>query len=226
MIISFSGCNLPAGKIKYKDARFDALVAKDKPKKESPFYAEFVKDEFAKFDCILVSKDKLLDVIVSDLEKCEERIGKFSSEDEVIKKCISALESEKLICDLLNDDELKSIAGYNFTTAKPAAIVDKDIDSNKAIETALEKAGVVLFYTSGPQEVHVWNVPKNSDIVTCAGKIHTDLARGFIKADIVSFEDYIKAHNMNDCRKLGLVKVVDRDYIIQSGDIIEIRFNV
>jgi len=69
-------------------------------------------------------------------------------------------------------------------------------------------------------------VRQDADIVTCAGKIHSDLARGFIKADIVSYDDFLKAYNMQEARTRGLVRVVDRDYTIQAGDIIEIRFNV
>ncbi len=62
--------------------------------------------------------------------------------------------------------------------------------------------------------------------MTCAGKIHSDLARGFIKADIVSYEDFLQVYNMQEARSKGLVKLVDRDYTIQEGDIIEIRFNI
>ncbi|MBR5946543.1 DUF933 domain-containing protein, partial [bacterium] len=62
--------------------------------------------------------------------------------------------------------------------------------------------------------------------VTCAGKIHSDLARGFIKADVVSFEDFMTVFNMSEAQKKGLVKLVDKDYVIPDGSIIEIRFNV
>ena len=62
--------------------------------------------------------------------------------------------------------------------------------------------------------------------MTCAGKIHTDLAKGFIKADIVSFNDFKDVFNLQEARTKGLVKLVGREYIIQEGDIIEIRFNV
>lgn len=99
-------------------------------------------------------------------------------------------------------------------------------DTNDMISDVLEKAGMMFFYTSGPKESHAWLVEKNSDIVTCAGKIHTDLARGFIKGDIVEFDDYMSAHNFNDCRTKGFVKVVDRDFIVPDGSVIEIRFNV
>ena len=91
---------------------------------------------------------------------------------------------------------------------------------------ALEKADNMFFYTSGPKESHAWLVKKNSDIVTCAGKIHSDLARGFIRGDVVQFDDYLSCHNFNECKSKGFAKVVEKDYIVQPGEIIEIRFNV
>ena len=71
-----------------------------------------------------------------------------------------------------------------------------------------------------------WPVADGADIVSCAGKIHSDLARGFIKADIVSYQDLISVYNMQEARAKGLVKLVDRDYAICPGDIVEIRFNI
>jgi len=67
---------------------------------------------------------------------------------------------------------------------------------------------------------------KNTDIVTCAGQIHSDLARGFIRADIVPFEEYFKYYNFKECKSKGVAKLVDKDYIVQPSDIIEIRFSV
>ena len=87
-------------------------------------------------------------------------------------------------------------------------------------------ASIVFFYTAGKKEVHAWPVPEGADIVSCAGKIHSDLARGFIKADIVSYQDLIGVHNLQEARSKGLVKLVDRDYAIRPGDVVEIRFNI
>ena len=84
----------------------------------------------------------------------------------------------------------------------------------------------MFFYTSGTSESHAWLVPSGSDIVTCAAKIHSDLARGFIKGDVVSFDNYMSCHNFNECKSKGFAKMVNREYIVQPNEIIEIRFNV
>jgi ribosome-binding ATPase YchF (GTP1/OBG family) len=74
--------------------------------------------------------------------------------------------------------------------------------------------------------VHAWAVPKGTDIVTCAGRIHTDLARGFIRAEIAHFDGIMASHNFNDAKTKGLVTVVGKEYTIQPGDVIEVLFNV
>jgi ribosome-binding ATPase YchF (GTP1/OBG family) len=106
------------------------------------------------------------------------------------------------------------------------ALVNEGTPVNDIIEKALEKAGYMFFYTSGPTESHAWLVKQGSDIVTCAGTIHSDLARGFIKGDVVSLEDYLNCHNFKECISKGISKLVDRDYIVQPNEVIEIRFSV
>ena len=67
---------------------------------------------------------------------------------------------------------------------------------------------------------------KNADAVTCAGKIHTDLARGFIRAEIVSHENLMTAHNFKDAASQGLTQLVEKDFPIPEKTVLEIRFNV
>ena len=85
---------------------------------------------------------------------------------------------------------------------------------------------MMFFYTVGKDEVHAWLVEKNTDAVTCAGKIHSDLSRGFIKAELLSFEDMMAAHNMQDARARKLTRLVDRDHAIPINSILDIQFNV
>jgi ribosome-binding ATPase YchF (GTP1/OBG family) len=229
MKIGFTGIALPEGKVKYNDERMNALVEKDKPKKVSPFYAEFMKDNFVQAESIIVAKDAVLDLLIQDIEKCESRVERCETEEEklLLQRCISLLEQEKPLCDCSFTEQekeiLRQLAPASF---KPVVIVDPGTDANTCIKLALDKAAVIFFYTSGPKETHAWLVNRGSDIVTCAGKIHTDLARGFIKGDVISFDGYMQIHNFNDGKKKGAVKEVDREHIVLDGDIIEIRFNV
>jgi hypothetical protein len=231
MKIAFTGLDLPEGKVKYDDPNVNKLVAKFAPKKISPYFFGFVKDDFGQADAIAVSSDSILDLLILDMEKLENRIGRLDPDGEeavLLKRCIEFMEQEHPLCDMdLSDSDhaiLTELAPLSFKPTLVVAEYDGNIDN--LIKAVMEKAEVMFFYTAGKPEVHAWFVKKGDDIVTCAGKIHSDLARGFIKAEIVNIKDYDEAHNLNDARSKGLAKLVDRDYIIQEGDIIDIRFNV
>ena len=229
MKIGFTGIELPEGKSKYNDEALIALEKKDKPKKVSPFFVEFICDEFIQTEAIVVPEDKVLDLLILDMEKSDARLERATddSEKDVLKKCMENLENEVPLCDVeFSEAENEMVNAAAFLSSKPVVIVKDEMDLNTIIAMALEKAGYMFFYTSGPKESHAWLVEKNSDIVTCAGKIHSDLARGFIRGDVVSLDDYLNCHNFNECKSKGFAKVVEKDYIVQPNEVIEIRFNV
>lgn len=229
MKIGYTGLELPAGKVKYDDGRVAALVEKHKPKKIVPFFAELLPQELVKCDCVAAPKDQALELVIPDMEKCEQRLVNAESDTErlLLEKCQKLLEQETFLSDAeFNADELKILAGLNFISMKPVLLLAETLPVNEVIKQALNKAKIIFYFTAGPTEVHAWPIKAGSDILMAADKIHSDLARGFIRADIVSFDDYMKCHNMNDAKKQGIAKVVDRDYITQDGDVIEIRFNV
>jgi len=85
---------------------------------------------------------------------------------------------------------------------------------------------LISFFTVGPKEAHSWTCRNDDTVVTAAGKIHTDLARGFIRAEVISYEDYVKCGGEVGAREKGLLRTEGKSYIMQDGDIIHIRFNV
>ena len=229
MKIGFTGLDLPEGKVRYDDPLFDQIAEKCKPKKIAPYYAELLPEEFVQSDAIAVSAENALDLFINDMEKCESRIERSDdeSEKELMKRCLTELESEIPLCDVeFTDRERETLQDSGFLSLKPVTIFQSKPDASEVMKKSFEKAGVIFFYTVAPPEVHAWDVKKGTDMITCAGKIHSDMARGFIKADVVSVDDFMSSHSFNDCRKKGLVKVVDKDHIIDGGEIIEIRFNV
>ena len=148
-------------------------------------------------------------------------------EIKLLQKCMDSLEKEMPLCDVQFDEPEKEILnGLMPFSLKPTVQLKGKEDINTIIQLAMEKADYMFFYTSHPRETHAWFVPKGTDIISCAGKIHSDLARGFIKGDVVSYQDYLHHHNFNDCKTKGIAKTVEKNYIVQPNEIIEIRFNV
>ena len=229
MIIGFSGIDLPQGKIKFHDQKLITLVNKDNPKKISPYFFEFVLDNFIQSFAIIVPKDKILDILIYDMEKIENRMQRISNPIEIklMEKCMNYLDQEILLCDIsFNDSEKELLKLLSLISMKPIVLLKGDEEINNIIFLAIEKADYMFFYTSGIQESHSWFVPKGSDIISCAAKIHTDLARGFIKGDVVKYQDYLEYHNFNECKTKGVAKMVDKDYIVNPHEVIEIRFNI
>ncbi len=86
--------------------------------------------------------------------------------------------------------------------------------------------GLQTYLTAGPKETRAWTIPKGATAPEAAGVIHTDFQRGFIKAEIVSFDDLVEAGSMNAAKAAGKVRMEGKDYVMQDGDVVEFRFNV
>jgi len=90
----------------------------------------------------------------------------------------------------------------------------------KLIHTAFEQLGLITYYTTGEKETRAWTIVKGSTAPEAAGKIHTDLQKGFIRAEVISLSDMIKYKNRVEAKKAGLAKAEGKDYIVKSGDVI------
>jgi hypothetical protein len=230
MKIAYTRLNLPQGKIKYNDGIFVGLVEKFQPAKVSPYYFEFLLEDYESADVIAIANEYALDLLILDMEKIEGRLSRTEdpSEKGLLEKCLAQLENQKPICDLSLDNAERAIVKALRPLSFTPTLVYKEtsLDPNIVCSDGMEKAGMMFFYTVGKEEVHAWLVEKDTDAVTCAGKIHSDLARGFVKAELVSCEDMMTVHNMQDARSKKLTKLVDSDYVIPMNSILDIRFNI
>jgi ribosome-binding ATPase len=86
--------------------------------------------------------------------------------------------------------------------------------------------GLQTYLTAGPKETRAWTIPKGATAPEAAGVIHTDFQRGFIKAEIVSFDDLVEAGSMLKAKEAGKVRMEGKDYVMADGDVVEFRFNV
>ena len=97
---------------------------------------------------------------------------------------------------------------------------------NKLIHLSYDLLGLISFLTSGEDEVRAWTIKKGTDAQRAAGKIHSDIERGFIRAEVVAFDDFILHRTMAAAREKGLVRLEGKTYEVKDGDIINFRFNV
>jgi hypothetical protein len=97
---------------------------------------------------------------------------------------------------------------------------------DKLIKSSYKLLGLITFLTAGPQEARAWTIKRGTKAPQAAGKIHSDIERGFIRAEVVSFADLVAASSYNAAREKGLVRLEGKDYIMQDGDLTNFRFNV
>jgi GTP-binding protein YchF len=97
---------------------------------------------------------------------------------------------------------------------------------NRVIRAGYSLLGLHTYFTAGPKEVRAWTIPVGATAPNAAGKIHTDFEKGFIRAEIVAYNDYIQGNGEQGAKEAGKWRLEGKDYIVQDGDIIHFRFNV
>jgi len=97
---------------------------------------------------------------------------------------------------------------------------------DQLILSAYDLLGLMTFLTAGEKEVRAWTIERGTRAPAAAGKIHSDIERGFIRAEIVSYDDYVKYRTMDALRNAGLVRQEGKEYVMQEGDVVNFKFNV
>jgi len=102
----------------------------------------------------------------------------------------------------------------------------KELGMSRLIKVSFDLLNVHSFFTAGEKEVHVWTLRKGSNAREAAGTIHSDMEKGFIRAEVISFDDLMTYGTTAEARNHGRLRVEGKNYIIEDGDILEIRFNI
>ena len=97
---------------------------------------------------------------------------------------------------------------------------------NRMIRLSYDLLGLQSFFTVGPDEVRAWTVRRGATAPEAAGEIHTDLQKGFIRAEVVTYNDLMTLGGMTEARTHGKLRLEGKEYIVQDGDILNIRFNI
>ena len=159
-----------------------------------------------------VSEDQL-----QNLENDENvlKLREYAKKDnsEVIELCVKI---EEEISALEDEDKKEMLEAMGL----------EESGLDKLIKKSYDLLGLMSFLTAGEPEVRAWTIKKGTKAPQAAGKIHSDIEKGFIKAEVVSYNDLIKAGSMNSVKEKGLLRLEGKDYIMQDGDIVLFKFNV
>jgi GTP-binding protein YchF len=112
---------------------------------------------------------------------------------------------------------------------RPAFMAEYGIQAlarDRIVRACFDALGLIFMLTAGPEEVRAWPLPRGTTAVDAAAKVHTDLARGFIKAETVAFDDLNAAGSLRDAKAAGKVRLEPKSYVVQDGDVITVKFNV
>src|SRR4051794_35173636 len=97
---------------------------------------------------------------------------------------------------------------------------------NRLIRAGYGLLGLYTYFTAGPKEVRAWTIPSGATAPQAAGVIHTDFERGFIRAEVASFDDYVASRGEQGAREAGKLRLEGKDYVVRDGDVVHFRFNV
>ncbi len=232
MKISLFGVSgIVLGKHNVKDPRLDQAHKLVEAQKKTYAQVDVVEEkETLTADAILTSRAALSDLLMKDLDAVETRLNRDAGESEkaVLQKLADALMSEKPVSKVgLTEDELKAISAHNFYSNKPVIVAEEaELAAPDALLVrAFKESGYISFLTVGGKENRAWPIRAGLTAWEAAGTIHTDIQKGFIRAEIISFVDFIEAGGETQAKRSGKQRLELKTYVIQDYDVANFRFN-
>jgi GTP-binding protein YchF len=148
--------------------------------------------------------------------------------DDSLKAKMQALvaPSEAIFLDAKFESELVELDDDEEARAMLAEMGVTEPGLDTLARVGFDTLGLQTYLTAGPKETRAWTIPQGATAPEAAGVIHTDFQRGFIKAEIVSFDDLMAAGSMQKAKEAGKVRMEGKDYVMADGDVVEFRFNV
>ena len=230
-ICLFGITGIALGKHNLKDSRLDQADKLVEAQKKTYAQVDVVEEkEMLTCDAILTSRTALSDLLMKDLDFVETRLGRDAGEAEkaVLQKLADALISEKpLSAAGLTAEELKAISAHNFYSNKPVVVgAETELAAPDALLVrAFKESGYLSFLTVGGKENRAWPIRAGMTAWEAAGAIHTDIQKGFIRAEIISFADFIEAGGETQAKRAGKQRLELKTYVMQDYDVANFRFN-
>jgi len=222
---------IPLGKQNVKDPRLDQADKLVSAKKKTYVQVELVGEEAAQdADVIMTLKESRLDLILRDLDFVETRLSRApeTGEGALLQKFKSALEKEEFLSVLeLSPEERELVSGYGLVTLKPVVVVENNEleDLGALLFKVIGLSGFISFLTVGDKENRAWLIKKGTTAWEASGAIHSDIQKGFIRAEIISFSDFIQAGGETQAKQAGKMRLEPKEYVMQDADLASFRFN-
>ncbi len=220
------------GKEDIADKRIDVLKQMFNSAKKVFIQAEVVTDEIklVEADVIVCQERSRLDLIIHDMEFIETRLERSQNNEEkvLLLKFRERLEKEQFLNGLtLNDAERAFVEGGSLLTLKPVLVASPEQleDRKKLFLDAYYAGGYISFFTAGDKDSHAWPLKAGATAWDAAGAIHTDIQRGFIRAEVVNYKDLVVDGSLSKAKSNNHVRLEMKDYVVQDGDYLVIRTN-
>ncbi len=220
------------GKANIIDDRIEALKVMFNSPKKVYIQADVVIDagKLVEADGIVAPESAKLDLIVNDMEFVETRLERSTDDLEkgLFGRFKELLDKETFLSQAqLNEEEKKLIAGYSLLTIKPVYLAKAEEleDKDKLLFQAYYHFGYISFFTAGDKDAHAWSIKKGANAWEASGAIHSDIQKGFIRAEVTSFQDLTTDGSLSKARSNNHIRLEMKDYIVQDGDYIVFRCN-
>ena len=145
---------------------------------------------------------------------------------DMVREAVKDENAEILILAAKTESEIAEFETYEERQMFLQEIGLEESGVSRLIRAAYSLLNLEPYFTAGPQEVRAWTYLKGSKAPQCAGIIHTDFEKGFIRAEVIKYDDYIALGSENACKEAGKMYIEGKEYVVQDGDIMHFRFNV
>lgn len=145
---------------------------------------------------------------------------------DMVREAVKDENAEILILAAKTESEIAEFETYEERQMFLQEIGLEESGVSRLIRAAYNLLNLETYFTAGPQEVRAWTYLKGSKAPQCAGIIHTDFEKGFIRAEVIKYDDYIALGSENACKEAGKMYIEGKEYVVQDGDIMHFRFNV
>ena len=222
---------IKTGKHNLRDPRFDQVDKMVEADKKTYAQVDIIDEEqLLESDAILAPEEAKADLLLKDLEFIETRLGRAPEEPEklALEKMRVLLEAEHFIYNSsLAPADLQAVAAHSFFTNKPIVLgTPQELqEPEQLLLRVFREAGYICFLTVGGKENRAWPIRQGTSAWEAAGSIHSDIQKGFIRAEIISLADFMAAGGETQAKRAGKLRLELKQYVVQDYDLVNFRFN-